>query len=62
MSGLRAFPVAAGASLTVNLFCEALSTPVTLFDSNLAATFYATDGVATLVEASATDTTDADGS
>ena len=60
LSGLRAFPVAAGASLTVNLFCEAVSTDVTLFDSNLAATFYATDGVATLVEAS--DTTDADGS
>ncbi len=61
LSGIRGYDAAAGVPLTVNLFCKAVAGgPVTMFDSNMAATFYATDGAAPLTDAPAVAPTNVD--
>lgn len=51
LSGLRGYAVQGGVALTVNLVCQAASATAAVFDANLVATFYATDGVVSLTEA-----------
>jgi hypothetical protein len=51
LSGLRGFDAQAGVPLTINLVCRASTGSVTVFDTNLAATFSPTDGAVLLTEA-----------
>ena len=60
LSGLRAFDAQAGVPLTINLVCRASVGSVTMFDSNLSAVFYATDGAGALTEAPAVGATGGD--
>jgi hypothetical protein len=50
LSGLRGYAVQSGVPLTVNLVCAVDSGSAAVFDTNLVATFYATDGVVALAE------------
>lgn len=60
LSGLRGYAVQGGVPLTVNLVCDVVSGTAAVFDTNLVATFYPTDGVVSLTEAPDVESTGGD--